>query len=147
MLADVSLVTFLSGGVDSSTIVALIQKQRGAPVRTFFIGFHEKKYNEAEYVAAVAAYLGTDYTEFYVTAKNALDIVPPLADIYDEPFADSSHILTALVMHMARQHVTVALWTMAAMSCSVAIRSIFGYAAGGPDSVAFPAKFTRRWAR
>lgn len=109
MVADVPVGAFLSGGIDSSTVVALMKAANAGPVRTYAIGFEFPGYDEATHSAAVAQHLGTEHTELTVTAKEALDVIPRLTNMYDEPFADSSQIPTYLISAMTRQHVTVAL--------------------------------------
>ncbi|PKN08874.1 MAG: asparagine synthase (glutamine-hydrolyzing) [Deltaproteobacteria bacterium HGW-Deltaproteobacteria-8] len=109
MVADVPLGSFLSGGIDSSLVTALMQSQSARPVRTFSIGFAEGRYNEAHHAKAVAAHLGTDHSEFILRQQDLLDMVPVIPHFWDEPFADSSQIPTYAVCRLARQHVTVAL--------------------------------------
>lgn len=109
MVSDVPVGVFLSGGYDSSVVTAILQSGRSEKLNTFTIGFKEKGFDEAPYAKEVAKYLGTNHTEYYCTQKDALEIIPKLCELYDEPFGDSSAIPTTLVSQLARKYVTVSL--------------------------------------
>ena len=109
MISDVPLGAFMSGGIDSSTLVSLMQSQSNRPIKTFTVGFEENEYNEAKYAKKIANYIGTDHTELIVSPKEAMEVIPKLPTIYDEPFSDSSQIPTFLVSKLSKTQIKVAL--------------------------------------
>lgn len=109
LVADVPVGAFLSGGIDSTTVSAVMQSVSSAPIKTFCIGFKTANYNEAEHAKKIAEYLGTDHTELYITEREAMDIIPRIPYIYGEPFADDSELATVIVSQLARKEVTVSL--------------------------------------
>ena len=109
LISDVPLGAFLSGGIDSSLIVALMKKYSNEKINTFTIGFEEKLFNESTYAKKIASYLNTYHSEFYVKPKDMLDVIPELSHIYDEPFSDVSQIPTVILSRLAKKKVTVAL--------------------------------------
>lgn len=109
MISDAPIGAFLSGGIDSSAVVSLMQSQSNTPINTFTIGFDDKDFNEAHYAKKIAKHLSTNHTEMYISSKEAINIVPKLSKIYDEPFSDSSQISTFLISQLTKQQVKVAL--------------------------------------
>lgn len=109
MISDAPIGAFLSGGIDSSAVVSLMQSQSNSPIKTFTIGFGDKDFNEAHYAKKIAKHLGTDHTEMYISPKEAMHVIPKLTKIYDEPFSDSSHIPAFLISQLTKQQVKVAL--------------------------------------
>ena len=109
MISDVPTGAFLSGGIDSSTIVSLMQSQSNKPIKTFTIGFSKSDFNEAKYAKKIAKHLGTDHTELYFSTKTAMQVIPKLPTIHDEPFSDNSQIPSFLLSQLAKKQIRVAL--------------------------------------